>query len=216
MILLCGRYYIPADEAFIQEIREILEEISMKYAGAPEREQMKSGEVFPSNIVPIVAATGAELATWGFPKTKGVGVVINARSESARTSFYWKDSVEERRVAIPTGGFFEWPHGANVPKQKYLFSLPGSAVLYLAGVFKFFETDKGLKRRVVILTTAANASVAPYHDRMPVLLMKDETEAWINDGRLTDAILTRVPPELTAVPVDPPPPIPDVEQMSMF
>jgi len=47
------------------------------------------------------------------------------------------------------------------------------------------------------------------------LLMKDETEAWINDGRLTDAILTRVPPELTAVPVDPPPE-PETEQMSMF
>jgi len=46
--------------------------------------------------------------------------------------------------------------------------------------------------------------------------MKDETETWINDGRLTDAILMRVPPELTAVPVDPPPPEPEVEQMSMF
>ena len=52
-------------------------------------------------------------------------------------------------------------------------------MLYFAGFYRRFEDGD----RFVILTTAANASMAQIHDRMPLILEKEEILRWIGDEK---------------------------------
>lgn len=192
---MCGRYYIETEEE-LTEIRAIIQETQDKLYGKPEAAQLKMGEIFPTNTVPILGLNGAEAMQWGFPKWDGKGVVINARSETVHDKNMFRGSLMERRCVVPTTGFYEWRHEGGKSKEKYLFTLPGEKVLYLAAIYNIFEGDT--LARFSILTTAANESMVPYHDRMPVLLGAGERDWWISDGNSTDGILHRVPAQLVA------------------
>ena len=78
----------------------------------------------------------------------------------------FSDSVAHRRIAIPAAGFYEW----NKDKKKYTFRRKDKN---LYG-WQDFITDLGEEDRFVILTTGANASMEPVHDRMPLILEEDE------------------------------------------
>ena len=49
----------------------------------------------------------------------------------------------------------------------------------------------------MILTTAANASMAPVHDRMPLMIPPDRVESWICQADRTEAFLKMEMPELS-------------------
>lgn len=52
-------------------------------------------------------------------------------------------------------------------------------VLYMAGFYNQFQGEE----RFIIITTQANASVKQVHDRMPLILEKNELEDWIYDDK---------------------------------
>lgn len=171
---MCGRYSLFTEEED-RDIREIIAEVSRKHPAAV----VKTGEIFPTNTVPVLisgrSGLEAEPLVWGFPDFRNKGVVINARSETAAQKPMFRSSLLDRRCVIPTTGFYEWKKGAS--KQKYLFRLPGINALYLAG---FWNTFQG-KPRYVILTANANPSVAGIHNRMPVVLREADRERWVRD-----------------------------------
>ena len=47
----------------------------------------------------------------------------------------------------------------------------------------------------MILTTQANASVSPVHNRMPVVLDESELEDWVYDDKFTEYALHKIPPK---------------------
>ena len=70
------------------------------------------------------------------------------------------------------------------------------------------EPDKGVIESCTILTTVANAVLAPVHDRMPVILPPTEYARWLDPAlRDTDSLaplLVPFPPEgMLAMPVNP-------------
>lgn len=64
------------------------------------------------------------------------------------------------------------------------------------------------EERFVILTTEANASMKPVHDRMPLILRQDQIEDWLRDEKATEAMLCQTPEELKRQA--------DYEQMTLF
>jgi len=195
---MCGRYTVFT-EAEIIEMRAIIDEISRKFGP----EAIKTGEIFPTNTAPILTLNDHRLApfpvSWGFPKWDGKGVIINARAETAIEKNMFRKSLLERRCVIPSTGFFEWLHvEGKKKKDKYLLRLPDTEMLFMAGMSGFFKDAANQPYEAFcILTTAANASVQPIHDRMPVILMPDEREAWLNDDGFMQHVLDRAGPELT-------------------
>ena len=190
---MCGRF----DQA--QSNREIDDLIARLPPGSPP---LKRGEIFPTNnALALVCSAGlpapASIA-WGFPRHDGKGVLINARAESALQKPLFKKALLERPVAIPTTGFYEWQAAAG-RKQKFLLTDPVRDTLWLAGFWNDFAHEEK-PRRFAILTTKANPSVCPLHDRMPVLLAPDEVCPWLLGDNLA-AILAREPFALTARPV---------------
>ena len=188
---MCGRYSLAPEES--GEIMEIIRQV---------QDRVKTGEIFPTNPVPVLMEAGAELApevmTWGYPRFQGKsGAIINARSETALERPMFRKSVMERRCVFPTTGFYEWGAGVGGKKQKYRFNLPGGRALYLAGLWNDYAGD----RRCVILTTAANASMDGIHDRMPVVLQREEVEPWVRDTVSALNRLKEIPPALEHIAV---------------
>lgn len=195
---MCGRYLISTEEEIL-EMREIMHEINRRYANQPDLAKLKSGEIFPANMVPVIALEEdkpqPQLFTWGFPRWKGSGVIINARSETAAEKGMFRQALQKRRCIIPSSGFYEWHHeGGRKKKDKYLFRLPDTSMLYMAGLYTVYEKEGTYQPAFVILTTAANRSVQSIHDRMPVIIAGEEQEAWLKDEVFAYHVLQREGP----------------------
>ena len=184
--IMCGRYNFTVEQS--DELREIIEKLNAKIHG----KEYKSGEIFPTNQVPLLVGEEKQpsplLSIWGFPKFDNKGVIINARSETVFEKRTFRDSAINRRCIIPSSGFYEW----DSEKRKIMFRLDGSDALYMAGLFNYYQNEL----RFVILTTAANESISDVHHRMPLVIPKNEIDTWIFDDKVTMDILHRVPPML--------------------
>ena len=114
--------------------------------------------------------------------------VINARAETAEDRPMFRDGVAARRCVVPATGFYEW----DADKRRYLFRMPARTELYMAALYGVF----GGEARYCILTTQANASVAPVHHRMPLVLRAQEVRPWLEDEHTARRLLHETPPEL--------------------
>lgn len=193
---MCGRYYIDVDEDELRQICREVEEL--------QKIRVKTGEIFPTDIAPVLVGSDHGIVprgmVWGFPRWNAKGVVFNARAETVLQKNMFRKALLTHPAVIPTSGFYEWKavSGSN-KKDKYLFRDPGSNTLYLAGFYNVFaEKDGPIPERFTILTTDANKSMEPYHNRMPILLHKDEFDGWLSGARLND-FLDRTPFEVHAV-----------------
>ena len=194
---MCCRYYY---EDFEIELRELMKaEMVVKLSELPSMETA-GRDVCPSQASVVIhgngrrdgaddGVIGASEMVWGFSNPVRKGLIINARAETAREKVTFADSIARRRCVIPASGFYEWdPH-----KAKFRFTSPEGGLLLLAG---FYREEQGVPR-YTILTTEANDSMIKVHDRMPVMIGRDEIRPWIeDDAKLTD-FLGRVQAPLT-------------------
>ena len=185
---MCGRYHFSAE--LLDEIRDLTEQKDWKLElGVLER------DIHPGDTAPVITAAGDQGGSlracrqkWGYPGPGGKGLVFNARSESVFEKRMFRDSVSQRRAAVPVSWFYEW----NKNKEKFTFTKEGSRILFLAGFYGRYEDGD----RFVILTTQANASMAPVHSRMPLVLEREQVREWILDSKKTKELLGQEPPRL--------------------
>ncbi len=121
--------------------------------------------------------------------TEGHGgrLVINARAETAADLRTFRDAFRSDRCVVPADGFYEW-RGSRTDRTPLWFHAPDRGLLFLAGL----AFERGGDRSFVLLTTAANGTMRPVHDRMPALLSREGAAAWL---RRPDATLLRPAPE---------------------
>ena len=175
---MCGRYYIEIDTSELEDICRQVEQNAVS-----EAEQltfnMKSGEVFPTNIVPIRVGDGVyKPMKWGFTAYDGK-LLINARSETAIEKPTFKKSMLERRCLIPASGYYEWQK-QRTSKQKYSFYLPDKKLVYMAGCYR--QEEENPVSSFVILTKAASPSLKEIHNRMPVIIPENRIHSWLYDS----------------------------------
>ena len=201
---MCGRYFWTddAEDAFEEDFPELAGEAYELRAGdytpgmkalavigkgssvhvnsQAENEDRKSSD----------AELGTELLQWGFPGFDKGKLLINARAESVKDRPTFADSYAERRCVLPAAGFYEW----DKKKEKVIFTVPESKILYLAGIYRPYGEEK----RFVVLTREANASMAEVHDRMPLILSRAEVRPWVSGVSEADNILAKTLPMLRA------------------
>ena len=168
---MCSRYYI--DPGMTEDISRVVQNID-------GRIWLAQGDTRPTDVAPVIGQSehGLELGIcrWGYPLSKSKGLVINARVETVLDKPSFQNGILYHRLLIPAGGFYEW----NSLKEKSSFTRPDSSVLYMAGFCDWFENEK----RFVILTTKANASMEKTHDRMPLILEKEQLADWFDDKKM--------------------------------
>ena len=179
---MCCRYY------YADQIRDMMDDLiaSQTIKLAEPLNAEPGQDVRPSDASAVICRDGGNLSIsnmrWGFENPYAKGLIINARSETARDKNLFSDSIMNRRCIIPASGFYEW----DAYKARYRFFLPGE-LLFMAGVDR---EEKGVQR-YTILTTEANESMKPVHDRMPVMIGKDEIRPWISDNERLSEFLER-------------------------
>ncbi len=153
------------------------------------RPMVTSGEVRPTDLVPVIASSKAmEPAVfpmvWGFHLTRSSSPIVNARVETAMEKATFKESWESRRCIIPASYYFEWEHLKNAAGKvntgdKYMIQPKGSRLTFMAGLYRIEEIN-GIKVPVfAILTRDPAENIRFIHDRMPVILPKDSIREWI-------------------------------------
>jgi len=171
--------------------------------------------IAPTQTVAIVRlranGDGRELALvrWGlvpaWAKEPSIGSrMINARAEGIATKPAFRAAFRQRRALVLADGFYEWRkvEGAG-RKQPMLIRRRDHAPFAFAGLWERWRGPDGSLETCTIVTTAANALLAPIHDRMPVILGPADHEAWLDPARPNGEALLRPCPteELEAVPV---------------
>ena len=131
-----------------------------------------------------------QVLQWGFPGFDKGKLLINARAESVKDRPTFSRSFEQGRCVLPAAGFYEW----DKSKEKVTFTVPDRPILYLAGIWRPY----GPEQRFVILTREANASMAPVHDRMPLILTREEVAPWVSERAEAERLLVKELPMLKA------------------
>ena len=200
---MCGRYFWTddAEDAFEEDFPELAGEVFELRAG-DYTPGMKSLAVI-GRSTPLYgngsaehgeqagdAGLSTEFLLWGFPGFDKGKLLINARAESVRDRPTFADSYAARRCVLPAAGFYEWDR----KKEKVIFTVPESKILYLAGIYRPYGEEK----RFVVLTREANASMAEVHDRMPLILSRAEVRPWVSGVSEADNILAKTLPMLRA------------------
>lgn len=176
---MCGRYALHSLLADLQRHFGLFDSVQFQ----------PRYNVTPSSLLPVVRMQGQErelaLCRWGFvpywlktpPRTRP----INARAETAAVKPWFRTALHRRRCLVPANGFYEWTRGTS-PKQPWYFRLDGPDLLAFAGLWDRWGHESGPEETFAILTTAANQTLQPVHDRMPVILDKDQYDAWLETG----------------------------------
>jgi putative SOS response-associated peptidase YedK len=157
----------------------------------------------PTDRAPIVrlAADGERecvLARWGLvppwaPDLKFGTRCINARAETVASLPAFRSAWRKRRCLVPANAFFEWS-GAKGQRLKWRISLREEPLFALAGLWEWWQ-DRASGEGVAsytIVTCAANAAIAPLHDRMPVILRETDYARWLAPAAGTEALLAPI------------------------
>jgi len=106
---------------------------------------------------------------------------VNARSESIVGSAMFGESFRKRRCLVPADGFYEW-RTEGKRKLPVHFRLKDSSPFAFAGIWDVWKGSSGSVFTCAILTTKPNELTATVHDRMPVILSRDDEAAWLDPG----------------------------------
>lgn len=131
--------------------------------------------------------------------------LINARAESLAEKPSFRAALRRRRCLIPADGFYEWKKSDAAPrgkKQPYYIHRPDFAPFAFAGLWETWQGEETSGRRLTIdsctiVTTTANEKLRELHDRMPVILGRNDYQVWLDprteDPKELEYLLTPTP-----------------------
>ena len=145
--------------------------------------------VAPAQPVPIVVADRGgrhfQLVRWGFlpewvKDPKAFPLLVNARGETLATKPAFKAAFKRRRCIFLADGFYEWQRQGG-EKTPYLIRRRDRELLPMAGLWETYSDASGGEiDTAAIVTTIANGVLAPIHDRMPVILSREDVARWLD------------------------------------
>ena len=193
---MCGRYAAAKDVAALVEQFEV--------ARPPDETLPPDYNVAPSKQVYMVVDREADdevqrqlrTAKWGlvpsWAKDPKIGNrMINARIETAAEKPSFRRAWAKRRCLLPADGSYEWYAGEG-PKQPFFIHRTDGESLAMAGLFEFWKDGEDWLVTCCVLTTSATDELGRIHDRMPVLVPRENWGAWL-DPQHAPAIDMTVP-----------------------
>jgi putative SOS response-associated peptidase YedK len=106
---------------------------------------------------------------------------INARAETVATSGLFRGALAARRCIVPADAFYEW-QVLGAERQPYAIARLDGRPMAFAGLWEGWRSPEGeVLRTYTIVTTTANATLRPLHERMPVVLEEADWSAWLGE-----------------------------------
>jgi putative SOS response-associated peptidase YedK len=154
-----------------------------RWNGAPSQELLvirrnhKTGEV---SLDPLRWG----LIPHGCEDSKGGRKPINAKCETVATLATFREAYRRRRCILPVDGFFEWRAiKGQSAKQPYAIAMKSGEPFGIAGIWENWKEPKSGEwiRTFAVITTDANELVATIHNRMPLILARDDFSRWLSE-----------------------------------
>ena len=167
-----------------------------------------SGDLYPADIAPVLAPNkygnvAVFPMAWGFTHQATPKPIANCRVETADKKALWRDSWYRRRCVIPASWYYEWGYPIyeddsrsmierrNAKKVKYAIQTEGSNITYIAGLYRYEEHCDMQVPMFSILTREAAGTVRDIHDRMPLILDKEDVKDWIRPNGDPSALVEK-------------------------
>lgn len=178
---MCGRYTLAADPADLMETfpeLTLLDNLTPRY------------NITPSQDVAVVANNDQnrlDFFLWGlipsWAKDPTIGNrMINARAESLVEKPSFRTAYRRRRCLILADGFYEWRQevGRKSKTPMYIQLTSGQPFAF-AGLWEIWRSvDERTIRSCTIITTTPNELMGPIHNRMPVILIPESYDQWLD------------------------------------
>ena len=201
---MCGRFALFASPELVAEYFALAEPpaLAPHYNLTPGQD-IAAVRVDRDGVLRLHALRWGLVPFWAKDATLGRRL-INARLDSLAGKPAFREAFTRRRCLIPASGFYEWGVDAAGKKQPFFIRPRGEPLLAIAGLWERWRAPSGEPLETcVIVTTEANALLAPIHDRMPVLLARAAQDVWL-DARSDVVTITELAargPELETWPV---------------
>jgi len=193
---MCGRYRLTAKERWLSNYFNIDPEDldwAARWNVAPTQEvaTIRQDAKLPKRKF--------SLMRWGLipywsKDSSFAASTINAASETVVDKPAFREPLRRRRCLLPADGFYEWKRIGPKQKQPYNIGMADDGVFAFAGLWDRWNGPEGKTiESCTILTTNANPLLKPLHDRMPVILHRDDYDRWLDPGitdpaRVTDLL----------------------------
>jgi len=180
---MCGRYTVTASPEVLRAL----------FAYAEQPNFPPRYNIAPTQPIAIVRLVDGKrqfaLVRWGLPPSwvkdpKTFTLLINARGESVVDKPAFRAAMKRRRCLIPADGFYEWQKAGDRKRPFYVHARSGEPLAF-AGLWETWTGPNGEELdTAAIVTTRANKTLGPIHDRMPVIVPPEAFDLWLNSNEV--------------------------------
>ncbi|MBI3371040.1 MAG: SOS response-associated peptidase [Betaproteobacteria bacterium] len=187
---MCGRYALHThpDVIAIEFGLKHMPELKPRYNIAPssdvlvireDRERGRLADLYRWGLIP------------GWAKDPAIGnKLANARGETVAEKPSFRAAFRRWRCLVPASGFYEWK-SVGGKKQPYYIRPKGAELFGLAGISELWNGADGPLHTVSLITTEPNELMRGIHDRMPLIVPREDYAAWLDPGNQDAAKLMR-------------------------
>jgi putative SOS response-associated peptidase YedK len=188
---MCCRFTLILDPGGLEDefdLGGIAEDYTLRYNIAPTQ---------PVGVVRDATTRTMEMFRWGlipsWAKDMEIGnKLINARCETLQEKPSFRSPLAKRRNLILSSGFFEWKkpgEDARSGKEPVFIHLKNQRAFAFAGLWDEWLSPDGQRiHSTTIITCAANSLIGQFHDRMPVILDRENMWEWLNPALPPDRV----------------------------
>jgi putative SOS response-associated peptidase YedK len=177
---MCGRYSLTE----INKIFRIYNIRERKFIFEPRY------NLAPSQDAPVIVEEDGRkvvMMRWGliphWAKEPSIGYkMINARAETVVSKPSFRRPFQKQRCLVAADSFYEWKvQDGKKKKTPFRILMKNEEPFVFAGLWDSWKKPDGeLLKSFTIITTNANDFLKPIHDRMPVILKKEDTDKWLD------------------------------------
>jgi putative SOS response-associated peptidase YedK len=104
--------------------------------------------------------------------------------------------MKRRRCLVPADGFYEWKRDGDRKRPHWVHPRAGGPIAF-AGLWETWMGPNGEElETAAIVTTAANDTLKPLHERMPVVVPPHAFDLWLDpnaDPQMTASLIAPAP-----------------------
>ncbi len=172
---MCGRFNITS----LPGLQDLLDFLGID-SPLPEARL----NIAPTENILLLRPDGGEMARWWLVPSwaKEVGTkysMFNARAESLTKSPAFRGPFRRQRGVVPMSNFIEW-RMEDGQKQPWVVG-NGEHTMTVAALWDVWEGGDTPLLSCTLVTTAAAEAFRPWHNRMPVMLTREECRRWLDN-----------------------------------
>ncbi len=180
---MCSRYTLVTIDGFNERFQVI----------CPPAGCRRGYNVAPGRTMPVIALKERNevvMMRWGLvphwaKDERAIQHPANARVETLADKPMFKNLLKNYRCLVPATGFYEWKKD-GFRRVPYYIRVRETPFIAFAGLYDIWSDPQGLEHQTyTIITTGSNELVASIHDRMPVILKREDERRWLSGSLLT-------------------------------